>query len=76
VDRIDQASLPLDQSPYVPPSETHRGSGVNVYVVDTGVDTTHAEFGSATSYGRSVSNVFNYFGAVTANTDGHGCVYS
>ena len=72
LDRIDQSSLPLDHSAYVPPAESHRGSGVNVYVVGTGKDTTHVEFSSASGYARNVSNIFNYYGNVTANTDGDG----
>jgi len=41
LDRIDQASLPLDGSyTYVA-----NGSGVNVYIIDTGIRHTHTQFG-------------------------------
>lgn len=40
LDRIDQASLPLSGS-Y---SWSNNGSGVNVYIVDTGIRTTHTQF--------------------------------
>ncbi|MGW5051363.1 S8 family peptidase [Actinokineospora sp. NPDC004072] len=42
LDRIDQQSLPLDRSYTYPGSA---GQGVNVYVIDTGILTTHNEFG-------------------------------
>jgi hypothetical protein len=41
LDRVDQRTLPLSGS-YV---HTFTGAGVNAYVVDTGIRTTHAEFG-------------------------------
>ena len=41
INRIDQRNLPLD-SAY---SYTSTGSGVNVYVIDTGVRNTHTTFG-------------------------------
>ena len=42
LDRIDQPSLPLSSSYTYP---TSAGQGVNVYVVDTGILTTHSQFG-------------------------------
>lgn len=41
LDRVDQRSLPLDLSYTYPVS----ASGVNVYVIDTGIQATHPEFG-------------------------------
>lgn len=41
VDRIDQRNLPLDRRYAYPDSA---GAGVNVYVVDSGIRLTHAEF--------------------------------
>ncbi|KOG64203.1 serine protease [Streptomyces griseoflavus] len=42
LDRLDRAGLPLDRSYAAPPSG---GRGVTVYVIDTGVRTTHRDFG-------------------------------
>jgi subtilisin family serine protease len=48
LDRIDQAALPLDDS-Y---TYTDSGTGVKAYIVDTGILTTHEDFG-----GRAVSGI-------------------
>jgi subtilisin family serine protease len=48
LDRIDQAALPLDDS-YTYGSS---GTGVTAYIVDTGILTTHEDFG-----GRAVSGI-------------------
>jgi subtilisin family serine protease len=56
LDRIDQRTRPRDNA-YVYPNT---GAGVNVYILDSGIRTTHAEFGGRAS------------GAYTAVSDGRG----
>ncbi|MEV6172950.1 S8 family peptidase [Streptomyces sp. NPDC051954] len=48
LDRIDQKSLPLNRSYTWPESA---GSGVTVYVIDTGIRISHKDFGGRASYG-------------------------
>ncbi|MER5260064.1 S8 family peptidase [Streptomyces sp. NPDC002855] len=48
LDRIDQPDLPLDKSYTWPESA---GQGVTAYVIDTGVRTSHADFGGRASSG-------------------------
>ncbi|MGA5469700.1 S8 family peptidase [Streptomyces arboris] len=59
-DRIDQRALPLDDTF----TTTATGDGVKVYVVDTGIDATHAEFGS---------RVVKGYDAVSDGRDGQDC---
>ena len=47
LDRTDQRALPLDSTF----SYTSTGAGVNVYVIDSGIRTTHNEFGGRASVG-------------------------
>lgn len=53
LDRIDQTSLPLNQT-Y---SYLNNGLGVKVYVIDTGIRTTHQEFGSRAVHGYDFVNM-------------------
>ena len=66
IDRLDQKTLPLDNQ-Y---NALYNGMGVDVYVVDTGIDTNHIEFSN--THERTVANIYNEFGAPSANTDGNG----
>ncbi|XP_033102103.1 extracellular serine proteinase-like [Anneissia japonica] len=61
LDRIDQRNLPLDNS-YL---QLGNGEGVFVYVIDTGVNTHHEEFG-----GRAV----NWYDATTGEHDSEDCL--
>lgn len=56
LDRIDQKKLPLDGI-YKP---KYNGSGVNVFIVDSGLDTSHTEFMSTTPK-REVRNIFDSY---------------
>jgi len=64
LDRVDQRTVPLNTS-Y---NYAQTGTGVNVYVLDTGIRTTHAEFG-----GRATA-VFDSVGDAQTGVDcnGHG----
>jgi subtilisin family serine protease len=62
LDRIDQRNLPLSAT-Y---TFNWTGSGVRAYVIDTGIRTSHTQFG-----GRA-SNVFDAFGGNGQDCNGHG----
>jgi subtilisin family serine protease len=64
LDRLDQRALPLDGSYQY----ANDGGGVTVYIVDTGINTAHAEFG-----GRAVAGSdFVTPGGSAADCNGHG----
>ena len=62
LDRIDQANRPLNGT-YV---YTTTGSGVNAYIIDTGIRVSHTQFG-----GRAAA-VFDAFGGSGSDCHGHG----
>jgi subtilisin family serine protease len=47
LDRINQRALPLDGT-YTP---AHDGANVTVYIIDTGIDYAHSEFGGRATFG-------------------------
>ncbi|RKT55953.1 S8 family peptidase [Saccharothrix australiensis] len=60
LDRIDQPNLPLDNSYTYP----NGASDVRAYVIDTGIRTTHSDFGGRASWGTNTVD--------SNNTDCHG----
>jgi subtilisin family serine protease len=62
IDRIDQRNLPLSTT-Y---SYTTTGTGVRVYVIDSGLQANHPQFGTR------ASNVYDYAGGSGADCHGHG----
>jgi subtilisin family serine protease len=63
LDRIDQRPLPLDRRF----TYAAAGKGVRAYILDTGVRSTHREFG-----GRVVAGFDGYGGGTTEDCHGHG----
>ena len=63
LDRIDQRNLPLD-SAY---SYSRTASNVRAYIIDTGIRTSHADFG-----GRAVSGFDAIDGGAADDCNGHG----
>lgn len=64
LDRIDKRNRPLDAS-Y---TYTNTGSGVKVYIIDTGIRTTHTQFGGRAIHGRDTVNNDND----ATDCNGHG----
>ena len=62
LDRIDQTALPLSRT-YM---YTRNGTGVTAYIIDTGLQANHPDFG-----GRA-QNVFDALGGNGADCHGHG----
>lgn len=62
LDRVDQRALPLNGT-Y---TYNYTGSGVRVYVIDTGILTNHTQFGTR------ASAVFDAFGGNGQDCNGHG----
>jgi subtilisin family serine protease len=62
IDRVDQVNLPLSTT-Y---TYTATGSGVTAYIIDTGINYTHSEFGGRSSF------VYDSFGGTGADCNGHG----
>jgi len=60
IDRIDQRNLPLSNS-Y---TYDFNGAGVRAYIIDTGIRTTHSQFGGRASWGTVCTG--------EAQSDGHG----
>ncbi|MGN9762817.1 S8 family peptidase [Streptomyces sp. SD31] len=63
LDRIDQRNLPLNKSYTWPESA---GTGVTVYVIDTGIRISHKDFGGRASYG------WDFVGNDRTASDGNG----
>jgi subtilisin family serine protease len=62
LDRIDQRDLPLDNA-YTYGND---GGGVTAYIIDSGIRTTHTDFGGRASWGT------NTVDATNADCNGHG----
>ncbi len=70
LDRINQATLPLDGM-Y---SATYSGVGVHIYLIDTGIQTNHSKFLNADGTGsRVVAGGWSFDGSnTTEDCNGHG----
>lgn len=66
IDRIDQRNNPLDQK-FVYADD---GSGVQIYIIDTGVRSTHVELAGRVDTANALSLIHDGLG--TEDTNGHG----
>jgi len=56
IDRIDQQNLPLNSQYCYPDANGAPGSGVNAYIIDTGIRNTHSDFGGRSKSGYDFHN--------------------
>jgi aqualysin 1 len=66
LDRVDQRALPLDAS-Y---GYGTTGAGVHVYIIDTGIRTTHQDFGGRATW--AFSSLKGKDGSLNTDCNGHG----
>jgi subtilisin family serine protease len=71
LDRINQARLPLDGNSAFGPLT---GAGIDIYIVDTGIRSTHEQFGGRVLAGIDIptENGSSKVNPVTSDCDGHG----
>ncbi len=65
LNRVDQADLPLSSG--VPFTISHRGAGVQIYMLDTGISIAHEDFGGRAVYAADFINE-----AQAGDMSGHG----
>eukprot|EP00890_Picochlorum_soloecismus_P006601 jgi/Picsp_1/766/NSC_04255-R1_alkaline serine protease len=74
LDRIDQRELPLDGSYKFGSEEMETGKGVTIYVIDSGVRSSHQEFAKADGTGSRVKSGYDFVSddEDASDCDGHG----
>lgn len=77
LDRLDQRDTPLDgtYAPWMPGVNASDGSGVAIFVIDSGIRGTHAEFAAAGGASRAVPGfdfIANAVPKACSDCDGHG----
>lgn len=74
LNRMDQANLPLSKTIDFDPQ--YKGSGVHVYVIDTGIRDSHREFAlfdwNGTKVGSRATFAANFIDNLQADSEGHG----
>jgi len=68
LDRIDQAALPLDQTYDF--QDDAQGAGVVIYIVDTGINSSHSEFSSR--LGQGIGYLADGTATSAEDCNGHG----